>query len=149
MRVFVYKSDGKLSGATSEDKDKIAKMPVGEPFEIEYKQRRNPKFNAKYWALIRLFLDNIPESFQKDLQNHQFQIRNKDDAHFYMKLKTGYIEKKFVDKKGNVAWVPKSIAFDKMDEMEFSEFYSKAVDVVCGIIGVEQSEILNELMEFL
>lgn len=149
MKLFVFKSGSKLVPATSEDKEKIGKMPVGTPFEIEYKQRRNPKFNAKYWSLIRLFLDNIPESFQKDLQNHQFQIRNKEDAHFYMKLKTGYIEKKFLDNKGNVAWVPKSIAFDKMDEMEFSEFYSKAVDVVCGVIGVEQSEIMNELLTFM
>lgn len=149
MKIWVYKSESKLNPATSEDKEKVNKMPVGEPFQISYVQQRNPAFNRKYWALVNLVLQNLPETVEESLmQNHQFRIKTKEDVHFYIKLKNGFVEKKYIGKDGNIAWVPKSISFDNMDEMEFQEFFDKAVDTACELLTVESDEIMKEIMRF-
>ena len=41
MKLWVFKQNGKLTPATSEDKDKIAKLPAGEPFQIKYVEIRH------------------------------------------------------------------------------------------------------------
>lgn len=150
MKLYVFKSGSKLVPATSEDKDKVSKMPVGEPFQISYVKQRNPAFHRKYWSLVNVILQNLPESVEENLmQNHQFRIKTKEDVHFYIKLKNGFVEKKYIGKDGNIAWVPKSISFDKMDEMEFQDFFDKAVDTACELLTVESDEIMKEIMNFL
>ena len=150
MKFFAYKQNGKLIPSSQSDKEKVDKLPSGEPFEIEYKRMRNPAFNRKYWALVGIILDNLPESVENNLmQNHQFRIKTKEDVHFYIKIKNGFIEKKYIGKDGNIAWVPKSIAFDKISETEFEEFFSKAVDTACELLTVESDEIIKEIMNFI
>ena len=150
MKLFVFKQDGKLIPCTSEDKEKVDKLPVGEPFQIKYVEIRNVRFLRKYWALVNIILQNIPETVEENLmKNHQFRIKTKDDVHFYIKIKNGFIEKKYIGKDGNIAWVPKSISFDKMSESDFEEFFSKAIDTACELLTVESDEIMNELMNFI
>ena len=150
MKIFVFKTGSKLVPSTSEDKDKIAKLPVGEPFLISYVKVRNPKFLRKYWALVNIILENLPESVENNLmKNHQFRIKTKDDVHFYIKLKNGFVEKKYIGNDGNIAWVPKSIAFDKMTSEEFEEFFSKAVDTACELLTVESDDLMREIMGFI
>ena len=44
---------------------------------------------------------------------------------------------------------PKSIAFSKMDEIEFSELYSKSIDVVLFFCRRTTEQIEEEILNFM
>lgn len=122
MRLFVYKNKGNLTGATSEDKDKIAKLPSGEPFQIKYVEIRNVRHHRKYFAFINTVFKNLPEKFE----------RNWPDADSFrrsMQMYAGYYDET-ISLKGETHLQPKSIAFDKLDETAFSELHSKVKNVI-------------------
>lgn len=136
--------------AGQSDMVKCMKIGQGEIIRCRSVDQRNVKFLRKYWALVDIILQNLPEPVEEDLiKNHQFRIKTKDDVHFYIKIKNGFVEKKYVGKDGNIAWFPKSISFDKMNEVEFEEFFSKAVDTACELLTVESDELIKEIMDFL
>jgi len=150
MKFNLCKTPTGFSPATDADKEKVSKIGQGEIVSCRSVDQRSVEFNAKYWALADLVVENIPESTQKNLlENHQYQIKNSKAFHFYVKLKKGYIERKFVGKGGNIGWEPMSIAFDKMNEHEFQKFYNDAVDVALELLGAKADEMMSELLDFL
>ena len=147
---LVKHKDGYFIPACDSDMKKAQKVGVGEVVRAKSSDQRNVRFLRKYWALVNVILENLPESVEDNLmQNHQFRIKTKEDVHFYIKIKNGFVEKKYIGKDGNIAWVPKSIAFDKMNETEFEEFFSKAVDTACKLLTVESDDLIKEVMNFI
>lgn len=122
MRAFVFKSGSKLVPATSEDKDKIAKMPIGEPFQIKYVEIRNVRHHRKYFAFIKSVFENLPEKFDKNWSDVDSFRRS-------MQMYAGYYDET-ISLKGETHLQPKSIAFDKLDETAFSELHSKVKNVI-------------------
>jgi hypothetical protein len=43
---------------------------------------------------------------------------------------------------------PKSISFAQMDEIEFSEFYNRIIDVVVKWLGIEKQEIIDNIEQY-
>ncbi|MDR9419472.1 hypothetical protein [Gracilimonas sp.] len=150
MKFNLAKTDkGYAIPADGKDEEKFRKVGVGEVFECKSIDQRNYRFLQKYWALVDMILQNLPESVENNLmQNHQFRIKTKEDVHFYIKLKNGYVEKRYINDKGNVGWEVKSIAFGKMKPEEFEEFFSKAVDTACELLTVGSDDIMKEIMNF-
>lgn len=150
MKFNLAKSERGLVPATDKDKEKLNKVGIGEVFKCSTINQRNYEFLKKYWALVDFILQNLPEIKEEEmLTNHQFSLKTKDDIHFYIKIKNGYVEKKFIGKNGNIGWAPKSISFDKMDEKDFEDYFSKAIDTGAELIGVENDTMLKQLMEFI
>lgn len=149
MKFNLVKHNGNAIPATDKDMKAYNKIGEGEVFEANSIDQRNYRFLQKYWALVDMILQNLPESVENNLmQNHQFRIKTKDDVHFYIKLKNGYVEKRYINDKGNVGWEVKSIEFGKMNPEEFEEFFSKAVDTACELLTVESDDIMREIMAF-
>ena len=122
MKLFVYKQSGKLTPCTSEDKEKMGKLPKGEPFEIKYTEIRNVRHHRKYFQFIKTVYDNLPEKFDR----HWPDV---DSFRRTMQMYAGYYDET-ISLKGEAHLQPKSIAFDKLDETAFSELHSKVKNVI-------------------
>lgn len=137
MKILVVKTlNGSLKPAYDTDLEVFKKMPKGEPFEIEYKKKRNPLFHRKYFSLMNLAYNN------QDTYEHL------DDVRRYITVMSGFVDE-FVNKDtGEVFLSPKSISFDSMDELEFSGLYEKSKNVISKWIGVSNEEIEIEIMQY-
>ena len=122
MKLFVFKSGSKLVPATSEDKEKIRKLPSGQPFQISYVEIRNVKHHRLYFQFIKTVYENLPEKFDKNWPSVESFRRS-------MQMYAGYYEET-ISLKGERHLQPKSIAFNKLDETAFSELHSKVKNVI-------------------
>ena len=64
----------------------------------------------------------------------------------WCKIATGHVDT-IVDHKGRTGYVPRSIAFESMDQTEFSTFFDKALNEVCSKLlnGADKKAVLNEI----
>ena len=142
MKIFVYKKSGNLTPCTQDDKDKIAKMPSGEPFQIKYVEIRNVKHHRLYFQFINKVYQNLPEKFDKNWPDvDSFRRAMQTYAGYYVET---------ISLKGETHLQPKSIAFDKLDETAFSELHSKVRNVIGKHILPEMDMDVfdRELQEF-
>lgn len=137
MKLFIYKKDGKLYPCTSEDKDKIGKMPVGEPCMISYTSIRNPRHHRLYMKFIDVVYQNVPESLEY-VEHPKTKVMvkrwpTKDNFRKQMEMYAGYYEET-VTMKGELQLQPKSIRYEKLDETAFSELHTNVKNVIGRII---------------
>jgi len=103
----------------------------------EHKKSRNLLFHRKFFALLKVVFDN------------QEKYENQEDLLVEIKLKTGHY-KEHVTTKGQIIYVPRSIAFENMDQISFELFYDKAIDVVLKhFISGTREEIDRKVLEVL
>ena len=111
---------------------------------VEIKKGRNIEFHKKYFALLKLTYDNFPEWLEDTLNVHSIEgLRTR------IKIDLGLYE---VSHYGNQSIIiPKSIAFDKMDETEFEKFYNMSVNHILKnyLKGVSNEQIEEEIWKFL
>lgn len=131
MKINLVKHQGKLVPAMAEDQDKMKKAFVeGEAVEVKIKKFRNYQFHKKYFSLISLVFENLEEGFFIECQNgEKLFITDVNDLHYHVKMLTGLFERK-MNMRGNFDILVKSISFEKMDNLEFQEFYEKVYDVL-------------------
>jgi hypothetical protein len=113
--LFVKQQGGKLSPMDEPTQERMQKIRFGEVIEVEFKKKRNPLFHRKFFALMQLVFEN-----QEKYQTMEALLTE-------MKLQVGHYDE-HVTMGGKLIYQPKSIAFDAMDDIEFSEFYDKVVD---------------------
>ena len=130
MEFFAVKKMGILKPYDRTDAELLAKMREGEPYRVKISMPRNLKFHKKFFALLALVFDNIPEEIPARLPDGKpVEVRSIEDLLWHIKMQTGHYERK-VTLGGRVTYEAKSISFAAMDEAEFQEFYSSAMDVI-------------------
>lgn len=97
----------------------------------DIKQPRNLSFHNKGMALLRLIWDN-------SYLNMPFEKFRK-----YAVMKSG-----FIDVIEGYA-IPKSIAFENMDDGEFAEVYNALIQFGIDHIGADRETIERELLNFI
>lgn len=104
---------------------------------------RNLAFHKKLFALLNLAFENLPEKFSDN-------IKSVDELLQEVKIQVGHREKR-ISMGGQVYWIPKSIAFDKLGEEAFSDFYNKTLDFVLQFIlpDTERADLEKEIVSFL
>lgn len=116
--VWVCKSlDGSLRASTEADAERLKRFKVGEPFKINATKPRNGQHHRLGMGMLQWVFDN----------QERFDVF--EDFLVEVKLRTGHY-KEHLTLRGIIIYVPLSISFEKMDEIEFGEWRSKAVDVV-------------------
>ena len=108
-----------LAAVHPSDLEKLQKLKYDTVYSIEVKEERNPKFNSKFFALLRLTLDNMPE---------HIKIENTEQLKEHLKIRLGHYEIIQLHETGKEIIKTKSISFSKMDELKFKDFYDRAVD---------------------
>lgn len=120
-----------------------AKMPVGETYRVQITKPRNAAFHRKYFALLKLTLDNLPEEYVE----HYPTLDNLLDE---VKLQLGHYELRQT-LGGKPFYKLRSISFASMDQDEFEDFYSRTLDVLIRYFlkGLTTEEIEQEIINFM
>lgn len=72
MNFWAYKQNGALKPATSDDKQKVNKIAVGQPEMFKHVRVRNPKLHRKYFAFFGLVWGNLPEKYEQNWPTKTF-----------------------------------------------------------------------------
>jgi hypothetical protein len=134
---FVVKKDFGFFPVNDNDQEVCKKFADGEVYRCEIKKPRNLKFHRKFFALLQYVFEN------------QEKYDTVEDLRVEIELKAGnYTE--HITTKGKLIYIPKSIAFEKMDNVEFEALYNKAIDVVLkDFINGTKEEIEAQEQEIL
>lgn len=124
MKIRVVNTPTGFVPETDADYEAKKKLKRGAVYEAVFREVRNPKFHRLFFALLNCSWEYLTE------EQRNFFKDNIDKFRETLLIATGYTET-FYDIKRNT-WLekPRSMAFDKMSEADFSDFYERAKDVI-------------------
>lgn len=136
-------TDGGLIPMYDSDLEERKKLKRGDRVLCRITKPRNYEFHKKFFALVRLTYENLPEHLHSMLR-----IRSEEDMLTSIKLELGYADRLWYS--GKQIAVPKSISFAAMDQAEFERFFARAVDLVLTLYlrGTDRKELLDEVDRF-
>ena len=134
--MLVKTAYSELKPAFGSDYEKFQKIPIDEPVVFKWTKQRNIKFHRKFFALLNMIFEN------------QELYSNIDELRYDLTVEAGYytIKTNFIT--GEMTRSPKSISFDKMDDLEFSEFYNSFIDAVINWLKWDKKDILQNIDQF-
>jgi len=143
MKIYCKVTEIGLVPMYGSDLDEKRRLKVGETVLCEVTKPRNYEFHKKFFALVRLTFENLPERLSQMLS-----IRSEEDMLDCMKIDLGLYSSAWHG--GRQVVKPGSISFAKMDETEFEKFYGRAVDMVLSLYlaGTNKEELLEEVERF-
>ena len=143
MKLMVLNTPRGLVPIGDDDYEEKKKLKLGETYAVEIKLVRNVDFHRKYFALIAYSWEFLTEQ-------EQVTFRSKENFRKYLEISAGHCDIFYHPKLQDFVEMPKSIAFDKMDNAAFSDLYERVKDVIFAIIGerVSRSEFERLLMDF-
>jgi len=122
--------------AFNADFEQSKKLKVGEEYQCEIKKPRNLKFHRMFFALVNMVYENQGNYLNIEELRHDLTI----EAGFYYEVTNTFT--------GEIYKRPKSISFAKMDELEFKSFFTKFVNVVSVLLGVDNETIHENITSF-
>jgi hypothetical protein len=140
-KIFVAKKeDGKIYPINEEAEEEVLKMKQGKPYAVTFSSARNPKFHRMVFAVANMIIENAP---------HKSYWSGKDAYHFIkaVELSHGFVDE-MIDCKGEVHLVPKSLAFENMEESEFKRLFDALIKEAERLLGVGEKEILINMGDF-
>lgn len=143
MKIYCRVTDMGLVPMYDSDYDEKKKLRVGENVLCDISKPRNYEFHKKFFALIRLVLDNLPEHI-----SDKFNIYSEEDMLDALKVDLGLYNIVYVGGKQLVK--VGSISFAKMDNTEFERFYNRSIDIVLNkyMNGTERFDLIEEINRF-
>jgi hypothetical protein len=119
--------------------DALRKIGNGEFVSVEIKKSRNIKHHRMFWALMTIVHDNMDSE----------RYPTVEDLTSAVKIAAG-LRTRIELPNGDVGFIPGSIAFHKMDQTAFGEFYNRVCDLICKhfLPGVD-SDALREEVEIM
>ena len=126
-----------------EDYDEKKRLKVGETYEAEIRLKRNVRLHNKFFSLLNIAWEYLPGETQDG-------FRSKDGFRQYVTVAAGYYDTYFNPRLNEFVEVPKSIAFDNMDNAEFTQLYESVKAVIWRMIGnrVQMEEFEKVLSNF-
>lgn len=144
MELNLLNTAGGLVPCDDNDYEEKRKLKVGQIYKATIKLNRNYRLHRKYFALI-----NCAWAYQNERQTAFF----KGSVEIFrktMEMAAGHCERVYSIEHKEWRDIPKSIAFDKMDEAEFRDLYERVKDVLfaTALRGVSEEEFLDALVNF-
>lgn len=124
MELNLLNTAGGLVPCDDNDYEEKRKLKVGQIYKATIKLNRNYRLHRKYFALI-----NCAWAYQNERQTAFF----KGSVEIFrktMEMAAGHCERVYSIEHKEWRDIPKSIAFDKMDEAEFRDLYERVKDVL-------------------
>ena len=124
MKIRVVNTATGFVPETDEDHELKRKMKIGSTYEAVFSEVRNPKVHRLYFALINCSWEYLTE------QQREFF---KEDVVLFRKtvqVAAGHYEPCYSIARREWIEVPKSIAFDRLSESDFSKLYERVRDVI-------------------
>lgn len=135
MKLYLVKTFGGLKPAYDSDNERFKKIPFDVPLEYNVKVPRNPLFHKKFFAMLKMAYEN------------QEEFRHPEHFRKSMMLRSGNSEEE-QRCDGEIALVPKSIAFDNMEEYEFQEVYISVLDTIIEYFKWPRKGFEEEIAKF-
>jgi hypothetical protein len=135
MKEFAAKIDAHGNIIPVDVHDKILltqELKQGKTYKCKLTNSRNIKHLGKYWLLMKALAFHFPSAADTNTAWHEYY------KYKFLPL----IE--FNSKEGKMLF-PSSIAFDKMDQLEFDEYYKK-VDNFLLESGYNIDELINTMV---
>lgn len=136
MDIFLTRSISGLVPADEEAKQAVKRWKLGETLKCSVKKPRSYTNHKRYFALLTLTFEN--------------QDRYLSFEHFRkaVQIAAGHVDE-LITLEGEVTFIPKSIAYDSLDEMEFSKVFGETMTVCAKILGnLELRELENEVSRY-
>ena len=127
MKYFAKRYGQTLAPTTKDTADLIESFSSSDIVEITVKKPRHVRHHRKFWAVLGVVARNT-------------EYEKSDILLDYIKVRLGYVDWfSFKTSDGIALNVPrpKSISFKKMDQVEFSEFYERAMTVIQDDLGFD------------
>lgn len=143
MRLLLQNTDRGLVPCYESDADQRARLAPGAVYWCEIKRARNYEFHQKFFALVKLAFDNLPEGLDSRYPN--MEALRED-----LLLRCGYT-RRVMSRQGYVD-IADSIAFDRLGQDEFEELYRKVwneININFVPLGESPEAIKDELIRFL
>jgi len=140
---LICTADG-FKPATDEDYEQKKSIKNGTVCECVIKEYRNYKFLKKYFSLINCAWEYLTEEQQ------EFFYGSKDSFRKTVEISAGHCEPVYNRSRNEWLDMPKSVAFDKLTEAEFSQLYERVKDVLYQsfILDVNKDEFEQNLRYF-
>lgn len=118
------------------------KLGRGEIIECKTISERDVVRHRKYFALLNKAIENMPEHLEK-------KYPSLDALRQAVTIEVGYYDV-FYDFQGNEFKRAKSIAFDKMDNIEFKNLYDRTLDALLKyiFIGMTEQDFQDNILSF-
>ena len=136
---------GNLSPAYDLDSEQMTKFKTGDMVEVEIKQRRNPKFHRKAFALLNFCYEHWSEdkALEHLDKSAQFDVFRK-----HLTCLAGYYDSLY-NIKGEVRIEAKSLSYGSMSANDFEQWYGALVKAALKHVFTTASvDVENKLMSF-
>lgn len=127
---WLTRKDNGLFPDSEESVAAFASVPFGKSLRCEVKQPRSAGRHKLYWALCARIAGGIG--------------RQSEEVSDLLKIACGHCTTIKSKTMGTIK-LPKSIAWHKMDETEFRDFFERAVQVIYEEWGIEPSAVADLL----
>lgn len=142
MKLNIIRTADGFRCATDEDLQKSLKMKRGTMYEVTLKKVRNVDMHRKYFALINCTWDFLTDSQQAFFGSSEGLRKS-------LQLAVGHCDRVYSPKLRQFVDIPKSIAFDAMEELDFEQLYEKTLMfIVSNIVSDRQEEFNEHLKDF-
>ena len=115
----------------------IRRYTIGENFKVNIFHPRNPQHHKIYWVMLNKICENLDKPTRPET------------LHALIKIRTGHVET--IKTTEGIIELPGSIAFDKMKQAEFKEFFDAAVNFITSDIipGLNRNDLIHTLQDIL
>jgi hypothetical protein len=135
--IFMMKgADGAFHMSDTQSVEHGKNLKIGEPYKFVCTKPRNYKFHKKYFAMLNMAFEN---------QEKYDAFEHFRDA---VTMQAGWYKTIISVRTGEPMYVPKSISFSSMEEIEFVKLYNNTLNVILkyfmkGTTQEELERILN------
>lgn len=144
MDIYLLNTTTGLKPCSDDDYEKKLRLKPGQVYRAKITLARNYEFHKKYFALI-----HCAWAYQNERTVEHFH-HSEDAFRKAVEIAAGHCEPVYSIARREWVEMPKSIAFDKMDEAEFQDLYERVKDVLFAVFlrNVSAEEFTNNLQNF-
>lgn len=143
MKIACIVTENGFSPLYPSDLDEKQKLKKGSVIMVEYTRPRNIDFHKKFFALMKLTLDNMPEHLQK-----KYALYSQEQLINYLKKEFGLYRIVNVEGKDMIEY--HSLSFSAMDQDTFERFYHCCVLLIQHrFLNIEENQFEEALIDYL
>lgn len=133
MKYLFIKHLSSLKPADQSAADAFKVLSQGESVLIIFDKGRNPQHHKKFFAVLNLVFDTLPEG----------SFKNADHLRHVCLCEIGHCD--MIDRDGATYTIPHSMKFEDMGQVTFNDLYEKAMVWFSDLIGVDVETLRSEL----
>lgn len=136
--IWMKREGNSLVPADRESMDRMDEIKRDHLVMVTVRQPRNPRQHRMAWGLVRVAHDNLDDF---DSPEHLMDT---------IKVNIGYCDRVIYRMKdiGEVEQLmPRSMAYESMDQLEFEEFFDRMLDYICVVLmpGVDPMALRSQI----